>query len=67
MCLQTIKTILSLGGIILTVLKIAICALLLWFIFGYLNNKIGLLKPFISILKAVFTGIKGAFSLIGFG
>ena len=67
MCFQTIKNILSFGGLIFKVIKIAIFVLLLWFIFGYLNDKFGLLKPFTAILKAVFKGIKGAFSLLGFG
>lgn len=67
MCFQTIKNIFSFGGVIFKVIKIALCVLFVWFIFGYLNDKFGLLKPFITILKAVFNGIKGAFSLIGFG
>ena len=62
-----LKALTSNIGIIFKILKIVLILAFLWFVFSYLNGKIGLLTPFKSILKSVFAGIKGAFSLIGFG
>ena len=62
-----IKTLFSSIGTIFKVLKIVLILGFLWFVFSYLNGKIGILKPFKAILKAVWSGIKGAFSLLGFG
>ena len=61
------KTVFSSWRLILKTLKIILLLGFLWFVFGYLNNKFGLLTPFKAILKAVYTGIKGALSLIGIG
>ena len=63
MCFRTIKNIFSAGWIILKVLLIIGVAVALWFII----NKLGILSPIKSILKAVFTGVKGVFSFLGFG
>jgi len=66
MLFETIKAIFSMGGLILKILKIVLLLAFLWFVFCYLNNKFSIFKPIVAILKAVFNGIKGAFSLIGF-
>ena len=65
--IDTIKSIFSIGGVIFKVVKIVLVLLFLWVVFNFLNSKFGLLEPFKAILKAVYTGIKGAFHLIGFG
>ncbi len=62
-----LKSLVSNFSIIFKILKIVLILAFLWFVFSYLNGKIGLLTPFKSILKSVFAGIKGAFALIGFG
>ena len=65
--IDTIKSIFSLGGTIFKVLKIVLCLLFIWVVLNFLNSKFSIFAPFKAILKAVYTGIKGAFSLIGLG
>jgi hypothetical protein len=64
---ETIKGLFKLGKTLFRVLEIVLILGFLWVVFIYLNNKIGILSPIAAILKSVFKGIRGAFSLIGIG
>ena len=67
MIFSAIKSLFSVGKFTFKVIKLILILGFLWLIFIAINSKIGILSPFASILKAVFKGIKGAFSLIGLG
>ncbi len=63
---NTIKSIFKLGALFFKILSIVASLFFIWFVFNYLNNKMGIFTPIVSILKSVYKGIRGAFSLIGF-
>lgn len=67
MIFSAIKSIFLVGKFTFKIIKIILILGFLWLIFTAINSKIGIFSPFVSILKAVFKGIKGAFSLIGLG
>ncbi len=62
-----IKNFLSIGSVAIKIIKIIACVILIWLAFNYLNNKIGIMKPFISIVEILFKGIKSTLSTIGIG
>lgn len=62
-----IKSFFSIGSVVFRILTIIFSAILIWLALVYLNNKIGILKPFASLLGLLFKGIKSALSLVGIG